>query len=142
MSSRNVKGMWTRNRTLKYTEWKRGEKKNNLLIMYPSVLIPGPVHYRPRASGNIGLGGCSCSVCCGIAQISRLPRPEKKLRTVLCSDPLWKTWLYWKFGTDAVFRMTCLKCKSDCVTWLPLFLPPFTSSVNSSHVSAEAWALC
>ena len=71
------------------------------------------VHHKPHASGNIGLGGCSFFVCCEIARISRFSRPEKNLRTIMCSDPLWKTWLCWKFGTDAVFRVTYLKCKSD-----------------------------
>lgn len=133
LSLRNAKGMCPRNTTLslKYMEWKRGEKTSNLLITCPNVFIPGPVYQRPHASGNIVFRDRSCSVHREIARISRPPKPDKNLSTVMCPDPSWKTWSNRKFGTHAVFRVTCFKCKSDCVTWLHLFLPAFTYSVNN-----------
>lgn len=145
---RSVRGMPARNTTcLRSTQ--NGKR---IWPMCLNVFDAGPLHHlnnltdhRPRVFWKHQLRGLLMFCLLWDCRVCRLPGPrQENLRSVMCSDPLWKTLLWWKFGTDAAFGVTLLK--ANVIKSLALFIfsyihsltPSLTHSPDTSHILAAA----
>lgn len=62
---------------------------------------------------------------------------------VICSDPSWKTWLSWEFGTGAVFAVTVSNANLvESLGSTDFFFHSLAHSPSMSHAPAVAWMLC